>query len=68
MLELRRECLAVMLAGRCVGSVAETANSFIRQRCPHLLKFLPKVKFHFNLFYFFDDMLEFWIWPWFGLS
>lgn len=67
-MELRRECLAVMLAGRCVGSVAETANSFIRQRCPHLLKFLPKVKFHFNLFYFFDDMLEFWIWPWFGLS
>ena len=48
MLELRRECLAVMLAGRCVGSVAETANSFIRQRCPHLLKFLPK-NFGFGL-------------------
>jgi nucleosome binding factor SPN SPT16 subunit len=47
-LELRRECLAVMLAGRCVGSVAETANSFIRQRCPHLLKFLPK-NFGFGL-------------------
>jgi len=37
-----------MLAGRCVGSVAETANSFIRQRCPHLLKFLPK-NFGFGL-------------------
>jgi nucleosome binding factor SPN SPT16 subunit len=48
LLELRRECLAVMLAGRCVGSVAETANSFIRQRCPHLLKFLPK-NFGFGL-------------------
>ena len=29
LLELRRECLAVMLAGRCVGSVRN--DSFIRK-------------------------------------
>jgi nucleosome binding factor SPN SPT16 subunit len=48
LLELRRECLAIMLAGQCVGSVAEMANNFIRQRYPHLLKFLPK-SFGFGL-------------------
>mmetsp|Transcript_2955 Transcript_2955/g.9019 ORF Transcript_2955/g.9019 Transcript_2955/m.9019 type:complete len:755 (-) Transcript_2955:748-3012(-) len=48
LMELQRSCLAVMLAGRRVGSIAEHGNAFIRQKYPHLLKFLPK-SFGFGL-------------------
>jgi nucleosome binding factor SPN SPT16 subunit len=48
LLELQRACLAAMLAGRSLGSVAERGIGLIRQKYPHLLKFLPK-SFGFGL-------------------
>ena len=43
LLELRRECLAFMLAGHRIGDVAETASKFISHKYPYMLECLPKV-------------------------
>lgn len=42
LLELRRECLASMLAGHRIGDVAETASKFISHKYPYMLECLPK--------------------------
>jgi nucleosome binding factor SPN SPT16 subunit len=42
LLELRRECLKLMLPGRRIGDVAEAASMFLSQKYPHMLPCLPK--------------------------
>jgi nucleosome binding factor SPN SPT16 subunit len=42
LLELRRECLALMLAGHRIGDVSETASNFISHKYPYMLECLPK--------------------------
>ena len=44
LLELRRHCLGLMVAGRRIGDVAGAASTFLSEKHPDLLGCLPKVR------------------------
>ena len=72
LLELRRHCLGLMVAGRRIGDVAGAASTFLSEKHPDLLGCLPKVRSVcsiFNHFHFYRVLVSAWAltsarWPW----